>query len=889
MGKFVYLFHEGNGDMKETLGGKGANLAEMTRIGLPVPYGFTISTQACNTYYVEGKTIPSIVESQILGALRRLEENMGKKLGDAENPLLVSVRSGSVFSMPGMMDTVLNLGMNDETVIGMGKLTNNPRFAYDSYRRFIQMFSNVVLDINTYYFEQFLEETRESKGYHTDPEMSAEDWKEVIEGYKGIVKKHTRKEFPQDPKEQLFLAINAVFDSWNNQRAIVYRRLNKIPDHLGTAVNIQSMVFGNMGDDSGTGVAFTRNPSTGEHVLYGEYLINAQGEDVVAGIRTPQPIQTLKDEMPAVYKQFAETCKRLEQHYQEMQDIEFTVERGQLFILQTRNGKRTAQAAIRIAVEMVEEGIIDKKTALLRVDPDQLNQLLHRRIDDKHQRTLLAKGLPASPGAATGQVVFDADEAEELGNAGKKVILVRPETTPDDIHGIVAAQAIVTSRGGMTSHAAVVARGMGKACICGCDALKIDVKAKQFTVEEQVINYGDVITIDGSTGEIMLGEIPMIEPELSDEFQLLLAWADQARNIGVRANADNPEDARKAFEFGAGGIGLCRTEHMFMDLKRIPFVQKMILAESFNERKEALDELLPMQQGDFEGIFEAMQGFPVTIRLLDPPLHEFLPDKEELLVEVTKLQILDPSSPELKKKELLLKKVRQLDEYNPMLGHRGCRLGMVYPEIYEMQAKAIFYAAAKLADKGIEVQPEIMIPLVGHVNELKQMRQLVIDAAVKVQEEAGKKVEYTIGTMIEIPRAAITADQIAEEADFFSFGTNDLTQTTFGYSRDDAEGKFLQNYIENKVLPENPFAVLDQEGVGRLVEMGVRLGRQTKPSLKTGICGEHGGEKTSIDFCYKTGLDYVSCSPYRVPLARLAAAQATIRHESNKKEVYTTA
>jgi pyruvate, orthophosphate dikinase len=889
MEKFVYLFHEGNGNMKETLGGKGANLAEMTRIGLPVPFGFTISTQACNAYYDAGKMIPSIVESQVLGALTNLEEKMGKKLGDAENPLLVSVRSGSVFSMPGMMDTVLNLGMNDKTVVGMGNLTNNPRFAYDSYRRFIQMFSNVVLDINTFHFEQLLEETREQKGYHADPEMTAEDWKEVIEGYKGIVKKHTRKDFPQDPKEQLFLAINAVFDSWNNQRAIVYRRLNKIPDHLGTAVNIQSMVFGNMGNDSGTGVAFTRNPSTGEHVLYGEYLINAQGEDVVAGIRTPQPIQTLKDEMPAVYKQFAETCKRLEQHYQEMQDIEFTVERGQLFILQTRHGKRTAQAAIRIAVEMVEEGIIDKKTALLRVDPDQLNQLLHRRIDDKYVRTLLAKGLPASPGAATGQVVFDADEAEELGNAGKKVILVRPETTPDDIHGIVAAQAIVTSRGGMTSHAAVVARGMGKACICGCDALKIDVKAKQFTVDEKVIKYGDVITIDGSTGEIMLGEIPMIEPQLSEEFQLLLAWADQERKIGVRANADNPEDAQKAFEFGAGGIGLCRTEHMFMDLKRIPIVQKMILAESFGERMEALDELLPMQQGDFEGIFEAMQGFPVTIRLLDPPLHEFLPDKEELLVEVTKLQILDPASPELKKKELLLKKVRQLDEYNPMLGHRGCRLGMVYPEIYEMQAKAIFYASAKLADKGMEVQPEIMIPLVGHVNELKQMRQLVIDAAEKVQEETGKQFEYTIGTMIEIPRAAITADQIAQEADFFSFGTNDLTQTTFGYSRDDAEGKFLQNYIENKVLAENPFAVLDQDGVGRLVEMGVKLGREAKPTLKTGICGEHGGEKTSIDFCYKTGLDYVSCSPYRVPLARLAAAQATIRHESKKKEVYTTA
>jgi pyruvate, orthophosphate dikinase len=889
MEKYVYLFHEGNGTMKETLGGKGANLAEMTNIGLPVPHGFTISTQACNAYYEAGKSIPSLVESQVLVALNRLEEKMGKKLGDPADPLLVSVRSGSVFSMPGMMDTILNLGMNDETVEGMGKLTNNPRFAYDSYRRFIQMFSNVVLDINVYYFEQLLEETREQKGYSSDPEMTAEDWKEVIVGYKGIVKKHTRKDFPQEPKEQLFLAINAVFDSWNNQRAIVYRRLNKIPDHLGTAVNIQSMVFGNMGNDSGTGVAFTRNPSTGEHKLYGEYLINAQGEDVVAGIRTPQPIQTLKDEMPGVYQQFVDTCKQLESHYKEMQDIEFTVERGKLFILQTRNGKRTAQAAIRIAVEMVEEGIIDKKTALLRVDPEQLDQLLHRRIDDKYERVLLAKGLPASPGAATGQVVFDADEAEELSAEGKKVILVRPETTPDDIHGIVAAQGILTSRGGMTSHAAVVARGMGKACICGCEALKIDVKAKTITVEDQVIAYGDLITIDGSTGEIMLGEIPMIEPELSDEFQLLLAWADQERKISVRANADNPEDARKAFDFGAGGIGLCRTEHMFMDPIRIPIVQKMILAEHYSERKEYLAQLLPMQQSDFEGIFEEMKGYPVNIRLLDPPLHEFLPDKDELLVEVTKLQILNPTSTELKEKELLLKKVRQLHEMNPMLGHRGCRLGMTYPEIYEMQAKAIFYAVATLADNGTDVQPEIMIPLVGHVNELKRMRQVVIDAAVAVQEETGKQFQYTIGTMIEIPRAALTADEIAEEADFFSFGTNDLTQTTFGYSRDDAEGKFLQAYIEEKVLPENPFAVLDQNGVGKLVETAVKLGRETKPGLKTGICGEHGGEKNSIDFCYRTGLDYVSCSPYRVPLARLAAAQATIRHESNKNEVFTTA
>ncbi|WML44752.1 pyruvate, phosphate dikinase [Neobacillus sp. PS3-40] len=881
MQKFVYLFNEGNSDMKELLGGKGANLAEMTRIGLPVPYGFTISTQACNAYYETEKTIPTIVENQVLEALNILEEKMGKKLGDPENPLLVSVRSGAVFSMPGMMDTILNLGMNDETVEGVARLTNNARFAYDSYRRFIQMFSNVVLQIDGFYFEQFLEEIREEKGYTTDPELTAEDWQEVIAGYKEIVIKHTRKEFPQEPKEQLFLSINAVFDSWNNQRAIVYRRLNKIPGHLGTAVNIQSMVFGNMGNDSGTGVAFTRNPSTGESILYGEYLINAQGEDVVAGIRTPQPIATLKDEMPEVFKQFTATCDRLEQHYLDMQDIEFTVERGKLFILQTRTGKRTAQAAIQIAVDMVEAGIIDKKTALLRVDPDQLNQLLHRRIDDTFIRKQLAKGLPASPGAATGKVVFDADEAELLGNDGQKVILVRPETTPDDIHGIIAAQAVVTSRGGMTSHAAVVARGMGKACICGCEALKIDLKAKQFSIGETIVNYGDIITIDGSTGEIMLGEIPMIEPELSDEFQLLLSWADEVREIGVRANADNPTDAKKAFEFGAGGIGLCRTEHMFMDSTRIPIVQKMILADNFEDRMEALDQLLPMQQGDFEGIFEAMEGHPVTIRLLDPPLHEFLPDKEELLVEVTKLQILDPNSSELKKKEQLLKKVRQLDEFNPMLGHRGCRLGVIYPEIYEMQAKAIFYAAAKLADKGMEVKPEIMIPLVGHVNELKQMRQLVIDSGEKVKTETGIETEYTIGTMIEIPRAALTADQIAAEADFFSFGTNDLTQTTFGYSRDDAESKFLQAYIEQKVLPENPFAVLDQEGVGKLVEMGVKLGRQAKPGLKTGICGEHGGEKSSIEFCYKTGLDYVSCSPYRVPLARLAAAQATIRNVKN--------
>ena len=885
MTKFVYLFNEGNSEMKNLLGGKGANLAEMTRIGLPVPFGFTISTQACNDYYEAGKQISDEVKKQIDASLMALEEKAGKKLGDASDPLLVSVRSGSVFSMPGMMDTVLNLGMNDETVEAVAKLTNNPRFAYDSYRRFIQMFSNVVLEIDGFYFEQYLEEVREKKGYKADPELTAEDWKEVITGYKEIVKKHTKQDFPQDPKQQLFLAIDAVFDSWNNQRAIVYRRLNKIPDHLGTAVNIQSMVFGNMGNDSGTGVAFTRDPSTGENILYGEYLINAQGEDVVAGIRTPQEIHVLKQDMPEVYEKFTATCELLENHYKDMQDIEFTVERGVLYILQCRVGKRTAQAAIQIAVDMVKEEIIDRKTALLRVDPDQLNQLLHRRIDESSERTLLAKGLPASPGAATGAVVFDADEAEKLGNEGKKVILVRAETTPDDIHGMVYAQGIVTSRGGMTSHAAVVARGMGKACICGCEPLKIDLKAKQFTVGDTVVNYGDIITIDGSTGEIMLGEISMIDPELSDEFQQLLSWADEARYLGVRANADNPEDAKKALEFGAGGIGLCRTEHMFVDPTRIPIVQEMILADNLEDRLTALDKLLPMQQGDFEGIFEAMQGHPVTIRLLDPPMHEFLPDKDELLVEVTKLQMTAPDSEELKEKEFLLKKVNQLDEMNPMLGHRGCRLGVIFPEIYEMQARAIFNAVITVTEKGIAVKPEIMIPLVGHVNELKMLRQLVVDTAEKIKEEAGIGFDYLVGTMIEIPRAALTADQIAEEADFFSFGTNDLTQTTFGYSRDDAEGKFLQAYIEQKVLPENPFAVLDQQGVGKLVETGVKLGRSVKPKLKTGICGEHGGEKSSIEFCYKAGLDYVSCSPYRVPLARLAAAQATIRHEQLDNKV----
>lgn len=879
MKKYVYLFNEGNSEMRELLGGKGANLAEMTNIGLPVPFGFTISTEACNAYYQNEKEMSGEVKQQVFEALRQLEEKAGKRLGDPSNPLLVSVRSGAVFSMPGMMDTVLNLGLNDETVEGLAQLTGDARFAYDSYRRFIQMFSDVVLEIDMFFFEQLLSEYREKKGYEADPELTSEDWTEIISGYKKIVKKHYKKEFPQDPEEQLLLSIQAVFNSWNNQRAIVYRKLNKIPDNLGTAVNIQEMVYGNMGDTSGTGVAFTRNPSTGERKLYGEYLINAQGEDVVAGIRTPQPIATLQNEMPDIYAQLSDICHQLETHYKDMQDIEFTVEKGNLFILQTRNGKRTAQAAIRIAVEMVEEGIINKETALLRVDPDQLNQLLHRRIDESIPIDVLAKGLPASPGAATGRIVFDADEAESKGISGEEVILVRPETTPDDIHGIVHAQGIVTTRGGMTSHAAVVARGMGKPCICGVESIKVDLQKKELMVGETVIREGEYITINGSTGEVIVGQVKMIDPELSDEFKILLNWADDIRKLGVRTNADNPKDAKRAFEFGADGVGLCRTEHMFMETDRLPIVQEMILAETTEDRKAALHRLLPIQQDDFEGIFEAMQGKPVTIRLLDPPLHEFLPDKDQLLIEVTKLECLDPNSEELEEKQTLLKKVRQLEELNPMLGLRGCRLGMMFPEIYEMQVRAIFQAANKTEDKGIETKFEIMIPLVGHVNELKRMRALVEQIANDVQQETGKTYQYLIGTMIELPRAALTADEIAQEADFFSFGTNDLTQTTFGYSRDDAEGKFLQLYVEEKVLQDNPFAVLDQKGVGKLVEVAVKLGRQTKPNLKTGICGEVGGEKTSIEFFYQNGLDYVSCSPYRVPLARLAAAQATIRNK----------
>ncbi|MBA4493170.1 pyruvate, phosphate dikinase [Paenactinomyces guangxiensis] len=883
--KVVYLFREGRADMKFLLGGKGANLAEMTRSRLPVPPGFTISTEACSSFFAANETLTEDTMGQVRAAIRQLETETGKRLGDSQNPLLVSVRSGSVFSMPGMMDTILNLGLNDETAEGLAKLTRNPRFAYDCYRRFIQMFGDVVLGVDYYHFEQIIHSRKEAQGYKQDTEMSAEDWKWVIGQFKSLIREKTKKEFPQDPEHQLKQSIIAVFQSWNNQRAQIYRKIHKIPDHLGTAVNIQMMVFGNMGDDSGTGVAFTRNPSTGEKELYGEFLMNAQGEDVVAGVRTPQPIARLKQQMPAVYQQFQEICNLLEQHYHDMQDIEFTVERGQLYILQTRAGKRTAQAAVKIAVNMVEEGIIDRDQALMRVDPDQLNQMLHRRLDPEAKLTVIAKGLPASPGAASGKIVFDADRAEKCAHDGTPVILVRPETTPEDIHGILAAQGILTSRGGMTSHAAVVARGMGKACICGCEQLEIDLRKKEVAIGELLLREGDLISIDGSTGQVIQGEVPLIDPELSAEFKQLLDWADQVRTLQVRANADNPEDSAKARELGAEGIGLCRTEHMFMEAGRVPIVQQMILAETRDERLQALQKLLPMQKEDFKGIFEVMAGLPVNIRLLDPPLHEFLPNIEDLLVELTKMQMDEQSDrTELIRKEALLRKVRSLHEFNPMLGHRGCRLGLIYPEIYKMQAEAIFLAAAECLKQGIQVEPEIMIPLVGHVNELRQMRELVDQAAEEVQLKTGCTIPYTVGTMIEVPRAALTAGEIAEEADFFSFGTNDLTQTTFGYSRDDAEGKFLHTYVENKILPDNPFITLDTEGVGQLVRMGVEQGRMKKPGLKTGICGEHGGEKRSIQFCHEVDLNYVSCSPFRVPLARLSAAQAVIRARSGQSQ-----
>lgn len=876
----VVPFHSGHAGLKQLLGGKGANLAEMTNAGLPVPPGFTITTDVCRSYYEAGMQLPAGLMEQVHQAMRELEQAKSQGFGDPAKPLLVSVRSGSVTSMPGMMDTILNLGLNDETVQGLAALTGNPRFAFDCYRRLIQMFGNVVFDIETYQFERLLHRLKQRFNVSQDSEVSAEGWIELIGEYKAVIRKEAVREFPQQVEEQLALAVEAVFRSWNNARAKVYRKVHQIPDEQGTAVNIQTMVFGNMGSDCGTGVVFTRNPSTGEPVLYGEYLMNAQGEDVVAGVRTPVPIAKLGEEMPLVFDQLVRTAEKLERHYTDMQDIEFTVEQGKLYLLQTRDGKRTAQAAVKIAVDLVREGVIDTGEAVNRIEPFHLDQLLHRAIDTDKPLHVLAAGLPASPGAASGVVVFDADTAEAWARAGRKVILVRSETTPEDIHGVLAAEGVLTSRGGMTSHAAVVARGMGKPCVCGCEALRLTDRAFAVTTadgEAVTVREGDALSIDGATGRVILGEVSLREPELTGELQQLLAWADEIRTLEVYTNADTPEDAAKARSFGAEGIGLCRTEHMFMSAERVPVVQAMILAETAEERAEALAKLLPMQQEDFEGIFRAMDGLPVTIRLLDPPLHEFLPNMEQLVVERERLNGQPDAEPERKERlEKLLRKVRALHEMNPMLGTRGCRLGLVLPDIYEMQIEAVFRAVLSCLREQLDVRPDIMIPLVGHANELKRMRELVTRKAEEVLGEFASTFRYRVGTMIEVPRAAVTAGDIAQHADFFSFGTNDLTQMTFGYSRDDAEGKFLTHYVETKLLPDNPFQVLDRDGVGTLIEWAVERGRAVKPQLKTGICGEHGGDKQSIFFCHGVGLDYVSCSPYRVPLARIAAAQAQL-------------
>ena len=868
--KFVYSFDEGNKEMRGLLGGKGANLAEMTNIGLPVPQGFTITTEACNDYYDNDHKIVQEVLDQIDEKLKQLEKEQGKTLGCETNPLLVSVRSGAVFSMPGMMDTILNLGLNDTSVKGLVAATNNERFSYDSYRRFIQMFSDVAMEVPKYKFENVLDKVKEKRGYGSDLDLTTEDLKLIVEEFKKIYKAEIGEDFPQDPKKQLMLAIEAVFRSWNNPRAIVYRKLNDIPGNLGTAVNIQSMVFGNMGMTSGTGVAFTRNPSTGENKLFGEYLINAQGEDVVAGIRTPQSIDTLKEEMPEMYEQFVKITHTLEAHYKDMQDIEFTIENGKLYILQTRNGKRTAKAAINVVVDLVNDGVIDKEEAIMRIEPNQLDQLLHPTFDTKALKDAkqLAKGLPASPGAAVGKVYFYAEDAVKQVKAGERVLLVRQETSPEDIEGMVSAEGILTARGGMTSHAAVVARGMGKCCVAGCGELRVDEAAREIRVGDLVIKEGEYMSIDGSSGCVYLGQIPMTSVEVGGNFGVFMAWVDEIRDMMVRTNADNPRDAKKAIEFGAEGIGLCRTEHMFFEEDRIPAVRKMILADNVEDRVKALDSLLPFQREDFHGIFKAMEGRPCNVRLLDPPLHEFLPHEDGAITELAG-QMGIPAS-ELKKR------VMDLDEFNPMLGHRGCRLAVTYPEICEMQARAIAQGAILAMKEGIDVKPEIMVPLIGTVNELKMLRPIIEETVDAELEKAGMKLDYTVGTMIEIPRACVTADEIAEVADFFSFGTNDLTQMGFGYSRDDA-GKFLGEYVEKGVLEKDPFQVLDQRGIGKLVEMAVKLGRQTKPELKLGICGEHGGEPSSVEFCYNQGLNYVSCSPFRVPIARLAAAQATVK------------
>ncbi len=883
MAKHVYFFGngeaEGRGDMKNLLGGKGANLAEMTSIGLPVPAGFTLTTEVCTEFYKNDRNYPAGLEDEVNQNLAKVEQLMDKKFGDAQNPLLVSVRSGARASMPGMMDTVLNLGLNDDTVQGVIAQSGDERFAYDSYRRFIQMYANVVLDMDGDILEHLLEKMKEDRGVEEDTALTAVDLKELVGLFKTKVKEELGHDFPMDPKEQLWGSIGAVFGSWMNFRAKTYRRLNNIPAEWGTAVNVQSMVYGNMGDDCATGVAFTRDPATGEDYFYGEYLINAQGEDVVAGTRTPQPINKAKhkpgdlpameDVLPDCYAQLDKIRSILEKHYKDMQDIEFTIEKHKLYMLQTRSGKRTAKAAVKIAVDMVAEGLITKNEAVMRVAPEQLDQLLHPSLDPDAPKTVVAKGLPASPGAASGQVVFSADEAEEAAKIGLKVILVRVETSPEDIHGMHAAEGILTARGGMTSHAAVVARGMGKCCVSGCGDIRVDYANEQFTARNgQVFKKSDVITLDGSTGEVMQGEVPTVQAELTGEFNQLMEWVDGLRRMRVRANADTPHDAQVARDFGAEGIGLCRTEHMFFESDRLMAVREMILAADLEGRKRALAKILPMQKGDFLGLFKVMKGLPVTIRLLDPPLHEFLPHSDKD-IETLAREINVPA-------QTLKAKVESLHEFNPMLGHRGCRLAITYPEIYDMQVRAIMEAACELVkNESFSIVPEIMIPLVCEVKELAILRANAIRVADEVVARYGVEIEYLIGTMIELPRAALTADIIAKEADFFSFGTNDLTQTTYGLSRDDA-GKFLPIYVEQEIFPNDPFVALDQDGVGQLVKMGCELGRKTRPDIKLGICGEHGGESSSVKFCHRIGLDYVSCSPFRVPIARLAAAQAVL-------------
>ncbi len=877
MRKRVFMFNEGGADQRSLLGGKGANLAEMTRLGLPVPPGFTVSTEACIDYYEAGREVEETLVEEIFTRLSDLEAAMDRRFGDPKEPLLVSVRSGAAVSMPGMMDTILNLGLNDETAKGLAEATQDPRFAYDCYRRLIQIFANVVMGLPIGVFEDVLDKHKEKAGVSVDSALGPDVLMEVVAEFKELVRRLAKREFPQDVREQLLLAVEAVFSSWYNNRAAVYRRIHRIAEDLGTAVNVQAMVFGNMGNDSATGVLFTRDPSSGVAAVLGEYLVNAQGEDVVAGLRTPRPIVEMADELPEAYQQLLETAQELEHHYRDMQDIEFTIERRKLFILQTRTGKRTAQAAVRIAYDLVTEGIISAEEAVGRIEPEQVEKMLHRTIDPGAEVEVLAQGLPASPGAATGVVVFDANEAERRGEAGEKVILVRPETAPDDMHGIVQAQGILTSRGGMTCHAAIVARGMGKPAVVGCDELRIDLGKKQAYARGKRLDEGEVITLDGASGKVMRGQVPLVEPDLGGEFQQVLSWGDQMRRLGVRANADTPADAALARKLGAEGIGLCRTEHMFMASDRLPAMQAMILAETEEERKAALERLLPMQKEDFKGILRAMAGYPVTIRLLDPPLHEFLPRIEELVVALGRARDDDLGASDIEEKEELLRKARALSESNPMLGFRGCRLGIVYPEMYAMQARAIFEATAELIKEGQEdIMPEIMIPLVGHAKELAVLEKVVRATAEEVKEEVGLDFPCVVGTMIEVPRSALTADEVAEHAEFFSFGTNDLTQMTFGYSRDDAEAKFLHHYLQEKVLPENPFAVLDEDGVGKLVKMAVNLGRKTRPSLKIGICGEHGGDPASIAFFHRCELDYVSCSPYRVPVARLAAARAQL-------------